>query len=86
MLDLLDDPRSELVDLFLTGRELFLAVFCQSVQLVAGTVRQSMAVLLSSMSVSLVSSLVLVDILLSVSHILPIVFTLPLSPFLLSFL
>ena len=85
MLDLLDDPLSELVDLFLAGREYFLAAgCCQSEQSVVGTARQSMAGVSSVVLIfSMASS---TDTLSDVSRLLPIVFPLPLSPYVLPFL
>ena len=82
MLDLLDVPRSELVDLFLTGRECFLAAgCCRSLQSVVGTARQSMAGLSSAVLVfSMVSS---TGTLPAGSLFPPFGFILPLSPCLL---
>ena len=83
MLDLLDEPLSELVDRFLAGRECFLAGG-QSLQSVVGTARQSMAGLQSG---GLISSVAPSTATLSVvSRLLPVVFPLPLSPCLLPFL
>ena len=85
MLDLLDDPLSELVDLFLIGREGFLAGgCCKSLQSAVGTARQSMPQLSSAVLVfSIASSAGTFQ---AVSCFLPLVFPLPLSACLLSFL